>query len=325
MFQAYSEVVSRFLITGGAGFIGSHTVVSAVDRGHDVIAVDSFSPYYDLALKKLNAEFVLLEAGITVRPSDLLTDALDPMLEGVDAVIHLAGQPGVRQSWSDFDSYVQQNVAATNRLLEACSRNKIPRVVYASSSSVYGNALRYPVVEGDPTIPFSPYGVTKLAAEHLVRAYSMNFGIRSVCLRYFTVYGPRQRPDMAFNRLIESALTGREFVLHGDGSQIRDFTYVGDVVNANVLAAESDLEQDLVLNVSGGSAVTMNEVIVLVEELAGCRPNIRSSGTVAGDVFRTGGDNGAAFRKLSWQPTVDLRFGVSYQLDFQRNHPRVGN
>lgn len=311
--------MSRILVTGAAGFIGSHTVREAARRGHEVVAVDNFNSYYDPERKASNASWVLNESGVRVIHLDLVDDPISPLIDGMSSVIHLAGQPGVRSSWKDFDSYSRDNLIATNRLLEACISVGVPRIIYASSSSVYGNAMRFPVVEGDPTLPFSPYGVSKLAAEHLVRAYSQNFGIQSFCLRYFTVYGPRQRPDMAFHRLIKACLEDTEFVLFGDGSQIRDFTYIDDVVAANILGAETRLIGDYVFNVSGGSSTTMAEVIQLVQEVCGKRLRLRSERYAAGDVFRTGGSALAIAESLGWNPEVSLARGLEKQASSLHN------
>lgn len=306
--------MTRILVTGAAGFIGSHTVERAIAGGHDVVALDNFNPYYDPGIKSRNAREVLERSGVRILELDLNECELDELVDGFEAVIHLAGQPGVRASWDTFETYVRDNVSATERLLRASHKAGVSRFVYASSSSVYGNAQSYPVDESFPTVPFSPYGVSKLAGEHLVRAYSANFGLRSVCLRYFTVYGPRQRPDMAFNLLIRSALTNEPFVLNGDGSQIRDFTFVGDVADANLRSVEVDLDRDAVLNISGGSSVSMAHVISMIRQVAGREPNVQKSSAVAGDVFQTGGDSSAAQAFLGWTPVVNLMDGLSSQM-----------
>lgn len=305
--------MGRILVTGGAGFVGSHTIESAVAGGHEVLALDNFNSYYDPEVKRKNAQDVLGSSGISVRELDLNGCDLDELLDGVEAVIHLAGQPGVRASWDAFESYVRDNISATERLLRASLKAGVNRFVYASSSSVYGNADSYPVDESFPTVPFSPYGVTKLAGEHLVRAYSANYGLRSVCLRYFTVYGPRQRPDMAFFRLIRSALTGDPFILNGDGSHIRDFTYVEDVAKANLSAVEAPLRENQVLNISGGSSTSMSEVLEMVQEISGRPLRIERNNEVAGDVARTGGSSELANEVLGWSPLIDLRQGLGAQ------------
>ena len=307
--------VSKILVSGAAGFIGSHTVEEAVRRGHHVVAIDSFNSYYDPVLKKSNASAVARNSGVEIVAVDLAEDDFGPFLEGVSSVIHLAGQPGVQSSWLEFDSYVRNNIQVTQKLLQACLDAGVSRIVYASSSSVYGNAVSYPVSEDSPTVPFSPYGVSKLAAEHLVRAYSANFGLESVCLRYFTVYGPRQRPDMAFGRLIASCRDGVPFQMSGDGNQIRDFTYVDDVAKANCLACESP-SGNFVANISGGAPASMNEVVQHVAELCGKSPNLVFRNADPGDVFRTGGSRDVAMQKLDWQPEVSLIEGLKRQVAF---------
>lgn len=307
--------MGRFLVTGAAGFIGSHTVMKMVERGNEVVAVDSFTPYYDPSLKDRNAQFLRDNAAVSVLKFDLGADKIEPILDGIDGVLHLAGQPGVRQSWTDFDSYVRENISATSQLLAACVRSGVRRIVYASSSSVYGNAANFPVVESDPTVPFSPYGVSKLAAEHLVRAYSENFGVVSVCLRYFTVYGPRQRPDMAFAKIISSMRSKSPFELFGDGSQIRDFTYVGDVAEANISALSTPLGESKVPNISGGASASMLQVLGIFEEIRPGVLNVLQSETVAGDVLQTGGSNRLAGEVLGWTPRTDLRTGILNQVE----------
>jgi nucleoside-diphosphate-sugar epimerase len=242
-------------------------------------------------------------------------------------VFHQAGQPGVRASWSDgFDSYLRQNVLVTQRLLEAASEADLQRLVYASSSSVYGNAPAYPTTEDDLPRPQSPYGVTKLAAEHLCGVYARTRGLPVVSLRYFTVYGPRQRPDMAMHRLIEAALSGEEFPLFGDGHQIRDFTFVGDIVEANVAAAGADLAPGTVLNVAGGTATTVLEIIEIVEELTGSPIALDRRPQAAGDVMRTGGSADRAASLLGWEPAVGLRHGLERQVSWhleRRDRPAL--
>src|SRR4051812_32930977 len=219
----------RALVTGVAGFIGSTLAEALVGNGDVVVGVDCFTPYYDAAQKRANLQRLAATKQFTLAEADLRTAELPPLLDGVDVVYHQAGQPGVRLSWaSGFAEYDSHNIIATQRLLEGARAAGVARVVYASSSSVYGNAPRYPTSEDDLPQPHSPYGVTKLAAEHLCNLYAANWGVHTVSLRYFTVYGPRQRPDMAMHRLIESALAGTPFPLYGDGSAVRDFTFVDD-------------------------------------------------------------------------------------------------
>jgi len=309
--------MAKILVTGAAGFIGSHTVELAVRNGHEVAGLDSFNDYYEPALKERNAKLVESSCGNKIQELDLLSADLDQLLSGVDVLVHLAGQPGVRSSWSEFSGYLTQNVAVTEKLLQSCLRAGVKRVVYASSSSVYGNAPSYPVTEEALTVPSSPYGVTKLAGELLCRAYAENFGLHTVALRYFTVYGPRQRPDMAIQRLILAGLSGSEFTLHGDGRQMRDFTFVGDVAAANLAAMTADVPAGSVMNISGGSATDMLSVIEAVESAIGRRINLKTGDPAPGDVRQTGGDNSLARRLLEWSPQCSLQDGIAAQARFE--------
>jgi UDP-glucuronate 4-epimerase len=309
----------RVLVTGAAGFVGSHICEAYAAQGADVVGIDSFTDYYAVEQKRMNAK-ILGRAGIELVEADLNTVDLDGLVADVDVVNHQAGQPGVRLSWSDgFPTYVARNVNATQRLLEAVLRNApSARVVYASSSSVYGNALRYPVTEVDLPNPHSPYGVTKLAAEHLCRLYAANFGVHTVALRYFTVFGPRQRPDMSIHRLCEAGVRGGTFPKYGDGTQVREFTYVDDIVAANLLAAQRPLEPGSVFNIAGGAEITLNSLIALIEELTRSTIRIEQHDVRPGDSFRNGGAITRAIGLLAWRPEVSLRDGLARQLDWHR-------
>ena len=304
------------LVTGCAGFIGARVAQARLDRGERVVGVDSMTDYYSLDQKQRNLD----ELGRFGRFEHLRVDLVDlerDALDDVDVVYHLAGQPGVRNSWRDeFDVYLSRNVLATQRLLELSAASGVSRFVYSSSSSVYGNADRYPVEETMRPKPFSPYGVTKLAGEHLCTLYAQNFGLPVVSLRYFTVYGPGQRPDMATYRLFEAALTGAPFPLFGAGDQVRDFTYVGDVVNANLLAAEADVEPGLVVNIAGGGECSMIELIELVQEVSGRPIELDRRDAERGDVHRTGASIELAHRRLGWSPNTGLRSGLERQHDW---------
>jgi UDP-glucuronate 4-epimerase len=307
------------LVTGAAGFVGSHLALRLCYEGHTVTGIDSFTDYYDVELKRARAEKVVA-SGAELIEADLNDVDINTLLDGVDVVFHQAGQPGVRASWgSEFSTYIHCNIAATQRLLEASRGKKgLRRFVYASSSSVYGDAEHYPTSEKDRPQPISPYGVTKLAAEHLCSLYASNFGVPTVSLRYFTVYGPGQRPDMAFTRFTKAAVHGGEIVVFGTGDQIRDFTYVDDVVEANILAATHEVTPGKVFNVAGGSHSSVNEVLAILEELAGQKLSVRREEAVAGDVKRTGGDTSAIRSSLGWQPRIGLREGLARHLDWAR-------
>lgn len=309
----------RALVTGAAGFVGSHLVERLVDDGASVKALDCLTAYYDLEQKQSNVDD-LSAVGVDLLDVDLSSDELAPHLEDVDVVFHQAGQPGVRASWDAFDSYVEHNVLATQRLLQAAKSTGVRRLVYASSSSVYGDAERYPTLESDLPRPKSPYGVTKLAAEHLVGVYARNFGLPTVSLRYFTVFGPRQRPDMAMHRLIRSAITGEAFPLYGTGEQIRDFTYVGDVVEANLMAATADIDDESVFNIAGGGSVTLAEVIEIVERITGRQIPLDRQASQKGDVHRTGGSIERAEAVLGWKPEVTVPEGLERQVTWHRRH-----
>lgn len=314
-----SEVGMSALVTGAAGFVGSHLAQRAHEAGYEVIAVDSLTSYYEPNLKKENAD-ALIESGIEFVEADLLEVDLENLLSNVDVVFHQAGQPGVRASWAQgFDDYIRANVRLTQELLEASRHAGLRRFVYASSSSVYGHARSYPVRESVLPRPYSPYGVTKLAAEHLCSLYAANWSLPTVSLRYFSVYGPRQRPDMAFRRLIDAALLGEAFPLMGDGKQVRDFTYVDDVVEANLAAAERDLEPGEVLNIAGGSTISLLEVIGMVESVADRKIELKRLPAQPGDVRKTSGATGKADSLLGWVPTTDLRMGIERQVAWQRD------
>jgi UDP-glucuronate 4-epimerase len=315
----------RFVVTGAAGFIGRHVCSALLDGRHDVVGVDAFTDYYDPAVKRANARALAGRPGYRGEELDLVTAPLDELLAGADAVIHLAGQPGVRPSWDDgFACYVERNVTASQRLLEAARRTGVPRVVLASSSSVYGNAASYPTDEESPTRPFSPYGVTKLAMEHLARAYVDNWGLPVVMLRYFTVYGPAQRPDMGLHRFIERVAAGEPVPVYGDGEQVRDFTYVGDAARATIAAATADVPPGTVLNVAGGSSTTVNRVLEMVGECVGRAPILRHLPEQPGDVRATGGTIERARRYLGWEPEVPLAEGIKRQVAHQLGRPDGG-
>jgi UDP-glucuronate 4-epimerase len=319
------QTYERVLVTGAAGFVGYHTVRALLDAGvGEVVGIDCFLDNYEPHRKRRNVRDLADLPGFSFVGADLRNVDLEWLLDGVDGVIHLAALPGVRASWAEqFHLYAEHNIQVTQRLLEACRNRPISSFVYASSSSVYGNAPVFPTPEDAVTSPFSPYGVTKLAAEQLCILYGANHGVPVISLRYFTVYGPRQRPDMAIERLIEAALVPTTFPLYGSGDQVRDFTYVEDAARANVAALTTGAPPGTVLNVAGGSAATMVDVIEKVEELTGRPIRIERLETQSGDVHRTGGDVTSSLRVLGWRPTVRLEEGLRAQIDWVRStHPR---
>jgi len=296
----------RYVVTGAAGFIGSHLSESLVAGGHDVVGVDAFTDYYDPDRKRENAR------DLDVLEADLVAADLDRLLEDVDGVFHLAGQPGVRASFGPgFEDYVERNVRASGRVFEAAARHGV-RAVYASSSSVYGDAGSYPTAEDALPRPISPYGVTKLCAEHLAYAHGRTAGLDAVGVRYFTVYGPRQRPDMAFTSMLEALADGGSFRLFGDGSASRSFTFVGDAVDATVAAMERGRPGEL-YNVGGGEEASMAEAIALAERIAGTSLSVERHGAASGDVRRTRADVSKAERELGWRPTTGVEDGLRAQ------------
>jgi nucleoside-diphosphate-sugar epimerase len=301
------------LVTGAAGFIGSHLCEHLLDVGDEVRGVDAFTDYYARPRKEDNLSALLARPRFAFVEADLAEMPLAALVDGVDVVYHLAGQPGVRTSWgSAFDSYVRNNISATQRLLEACRHRPPGKLVYASSSSVYGDAEAHPTSESTHPRPVSPYGVTKLAGELLCGAYRANFGLPTASLRLFTVYGPRQRPDMAFARLVACALTGRPFSLYGDGAQTRDVTFVKDVVTAMRDAAVSEWVG--VANIGGGIRVSMNEVVGMVASLCGPIEVIRT-GASAGDVRHTSADTTAAAEAFGYEPRTTLEDGLQAMIE----------
>jgi nucleoside-diphosphate-sugar epimerase len=311
------------LVTGSAGFIGSHTVERLLADGHRVRGVDCFTDNYDPQLKRANAALVADHPDHELIEADLVTADPNELLDGIDAVLHLAGQPGVRDSWADgFSTYVDRNIVATQRLLEAATGRDLSRFAAASSSSVYGDAETYPTTEAALPRPVSPYGVTKLAAEHLCTLYAANFGVPTVSLRYFTVYGPRQRTDMALRRMIDLTLAGEPFPLYGDGSVSRSFTYVADVVEANLAALFHPAPPGAVLNIANESTASMLELLDLVGDAVGSPVKVERRGPAPGDAQRTGGSSGLATEVLEWSPSTPLAVGIDEMVEWCRSAPR---
>ncbi|HVR69761.1 MAG TPA: NAD-dependent epimerase/dehydratase family protein [Vicinamibacteria bacterium] len=301
----------KVVVTGAAGFIGSHLSERLLREGHEVTGIDAFVDYYPRPVKEKNLAACRAQPGFRLVEGALQDLDLPPLLEGARVVFHLAAQAGVRASWGrEFELYTGHNVLATQRLLEAAVLAGTPRVVCASSSSVYGDSRDMPLREDAACHPVSPYGVTKLAAEHLGQLYGRNHGLPVVSLRYFTVYGPRQRPDMAFHRFLKAARDGETIRVYGDGGQTRDFTYIEDIVAATRASADSG-RPGCVYNVGGGERVSVNQVLGMVEQVTGRKPPVVREETQKGDVRDTFADTAAAGRDLGFRPTVPLREGLA--------------
>jgi len=305
----------RALVTGTAGFIGSHLSERLLRDGWEVRGVDCFTSHYPRALKEANLLTLRAHPRFETIEVDLGAADCEALVGECDTVFHLAAQPGVRTSWSDgFLLHDEANVRVTQRLLEAVTRHPVGRFVYASSASVYGDGSASPSCETDLPQPFSPYGVTKLAAEHLCAAYAANFGVPAIALRLFSVYGPRQRPDMALHRMIEAARGGGVFEVFGSGHQIRDLTFVADVVDALTLAGRMATETYAVVNVAGGQPASVLELADLVGRLVGAEVSLVHRPRGRGDVERTEAHLGLARSLLTWEPRTDLRSGLAAQI-----------
>ena len=303
----------KAVVTGAAGFIGSHLSERLLADGHDLVGIDCFTDYYRRARKEQNLEVARSHRNFSFEELDLVDADLTAALEGADVVYHLAGQPGVRPSWGhQFDRYVRDNIIATQRLLEHLKESSLKRLVFAGSSSVYGDAEAFPTRESALPRPVSPYGVTKLAAEHLANLYTRNFGIPAVSVRYFTVYGPRQRPDMAFARFMRALADGEPIEVYGDGEQTREFTYVSDAVEGTIKAASSDVV-GMTFNLGGGSRVTLNKVLATLEEISKVEVRRQQLPSAPGDPRHTGASINLARERLGWEPRVSLRDGLTKQ------------
>ncbi|MFI5184301.1 MAG: NAD-dependent epimerase/dehydratase family protein [Vicinamibacteria bacterium] len=308
----------KVVVTGAAGFIGSHLVERLLADGRQVVGLDAFVDYYPRSVKERNLARARDHAAYRFIEGHLQEMDLSGALEGAQEVYHLAAQAGVRASWGhDFSVYTDHNVLATQRLLEAAVAAKVGQLVYASSSSVYGDSVALPLREDSLCRPVSPYGVTKLAAEHLVHLYHTNHGLPVVSLRYFTVYGPRQRPDMAFHRFLKAARDRIPIRVFGDGLQTRDFTFVDDIVSATRSAAETG-RPGHVYNVGGGERVTLNDVLRLIEEITGGPLEVIRDEAQRGDMRDTLADTTAARRDLAFRSTVDLRRGLEREWEWMR-------
>jgi len=304
----------KCLVTGAAGFIGSRLCQRLLEKGHKVTGLDDFSDYYPKRIKLRNLSPLVKDNGFEFVEADLARDNLSKPVQGVDYVFHLAAQPGVRASWgSSFSIYIKDNVLATQRLLEAVKGAGVKRFILASSSSIYGDSEQYPTPEDVVPKPVSPYGVTKLAAEHLCHVYLHNYDLPAVVLRYFTVYGPRQRPDMAFSIFISRMVTGKEITIYGDGSQQRDFTYVDDIVSATMSAV--DARSGTIYNVGSSEPKAVNEVIETLEDILQKKARVKRTAFASGDVRRTCADITRIAADLGYGTTCSLREGLKRQIE----------
>ena len=316
----------QVLVTGAAGFVGSHLCEALLSQGRRVIGIDCLTDNYDERIKRENLAGLVGQDGFELVEQSLNDADLGALVDRVSHIFHLAAQPGVRQSWHErFDEYVDANVIATHKLCEAARGKPIKRFVYASSSSVYGDTAELPMSESHPTRPYSPYGVTKLSGEHLCLLYRRNYGLPAVALRFFTVYGPRQRPDMAFHIFMKSVLDGKPIDVLGNGSQTRDFTYIADIIAANLAAMDYDGEE-AVFNIGGGSCVTLNDAIDTLVDIMPESAEVRYSDRVKGDVMHTHADISAAQRELGYAPKVALDEGLDRELQWVRKiHQKLVN
>ena len=301
----------KAIVTGAAGFIGSSLSERLLAEGWQVIGIDCFTDYYDVRIKKDNLKSLLNHKSFTFIEEDLLTVELNELMQDCDYIFHQAAQAGVRASWGkSFEIYTRNNIEATQRLLEEAKNHPLQKFVYASSSSVYGEVKSFPMKESAYPQPVSPYGVSKLAAEHLCVLYYKNFGVPTASLRYFTVYGPRQRPDMAFHKFIKAMLKGEEIAIYGDGAQTRDFTFISDAVAANLAAALKGTPGG-VYNVGGGARISVNEVLALLERITARPANIKYIERQKGDVTHTAADISLAQAELGYQPVVRIEDGLT--------------
>jgi len=311
--------MSKTLVTGVAGFIGSHLAERLIREGFDVIGIDSFENYYPRWIKEKNIENLVKSPRFTFVEANLLSDnlfnlpELSSNLNKIDYIFHQAAQAGVRKSWGkDFQAYTHNNILATQKLLEVAKNLNIKKLIYASSSSVYGNAENLPIKETSPTRPLSPYGVSKLAGENLCFLYFKNFAVPTICLRYFTVYGPRQRPDMAFHKFIKGILDDEEIQIYGSGRQTRDFTYISDIVEASFLALNAPPGE--ILNIGGGKRISLIDALGLIEILTGKKAKVKKKDVQKGDVQDTWADIEKAHTLIDYEPKVLLEEGLKKEI-----------
>jgi UDP-glucose 4-epimerase len=307
----------KVLVTGCAGFIGSWLTERLLELGYGVVGIDCFTDYYSRRVKESNLEIAKEDENFTFIENDVLKVNLDDLLDGVEYIFHEAAQGGVRASWGkEFEIYTRNNILATQKLLEASKNSEsLKKFIYASSSSVYGDLEKLPMKETDALKPISPYGVSKLAAEHLCNLYWKNFSLPIISLRYFTVYGPRQRPDMAFHKFIKAILLNEKITVYGDGSQTRDFTYISDAIDANISAMKSNAEGKI-YNIGGGSRVSINEVIKILENITGKKAKVEYKEKQKGDVKDTYADTSKARNELEYNPKISLEEGLRKEVEW---------
>lgn len=306
------------IVTGAAGFIGSHLCEALLDRGCTVRGIDAFSDNYDVRIKRRNAAALSAHDNFKLIEGSLIDIDLGGALSGVEYIFHLAAQPGVRDSWHErFDEYVDANIRATHRLCETVRGKDIKRFVYASSSSVYGETTMLPMSEAHPTRPLSPYGVTKLSGENLSLLYRKNYGLPVVALRFFTVYGPRQRPDMVFHRFIKLALDGKPVPVYGNGTQTRDFTYIDDIIDANLRAMDYSGAEP-VFNVGGGTRMTLNAALDILGTLVPGGLDVQYEARAMGDVTHTYADIALVHKELGYAPSANIEEGLAREVEWVR-------
>lgn len=306
----------NYLVTGAAGFIGSHLCKRLIREGAHILAVDSFTDFYPRRLKENNVQSLLEHPNFELIPQDLLDLDLNKIMEKTDVVFHLSAQAGVRSSWgSDFAVYTRNNIDATQKLLEAAKTSSIEKFIFASSSSVYGLTKELPMTETSTLHPYSPYGVTKLAAENLCFLYHQNYGVPCVSLRFFTVYGPGQRPDMAFHRFFKSIFEGSEIIVFGDGQQTRDFTYIDDIIRANLSSIENGIPGET-YNLGGGTQRRLADIIPILEEISQSKVKIRYEAGQKGDVRHTFANIQKAKNDLDYTPKIALEEGLRFEWDW---------
>lgn len=307
----------KVLVTGCAGFIGSHLCEKLLEKGHQVIGIDCFTPYYSREFKERNLMNLRKQSNFSFIKKDIMDTNFTYITQKVNYVFHLAAQPGVRASWLDFETYVRNNIQITHKLLEGCKDYRL-KFIFASSSSVYGESETYPTPETNYLKPISPYGITKMTAERLCQIYNKYYNIPIIILRYFTVYGPRQRPDMAFYKFIKSLLSDREIIVYGDGNQSRDFTYISDIVDGTLKAMYVDFPSE-VINLGGENPVSINDTIKIIADILSKEPRIRYEPKQKGDVLRTSANITKARTLLNYKPKVGIKDGLKQQVEWQKD------